>query len=136
MWAGALLQAAAAVTALLTESLSRAVAFGIFSLIATVFWLWTARAARGAEPGTRSSAVILFAWATMYLVKWRVGGDSLSVVIVFALEWLTGLGATALLFAKGSTAYFRENRAEGRLRRWARVSLARARRHPAQGSGH
>jgi hypothetical protein len=50
MWVGALLQAAAAVTALLTESLTRAVAFVIFSLIATVWWLWAARAARGPNP--------------------------------------------------------------------------------------
>jgi len=133
MWAGALLQVAAAVTACLTEDLTSAVVFGIISLIATVFWLWAARAARAAEPGTRSSAVILFAWATMDLIKWRSGGESLPVVIVFALEWLTGLGATVLLFAKGSTAYFRQYRAEDPVRRWARESLARARRRPAHG---
>ena len=132
MWAGALLQAAA-VTALLTENPTSADVFGIISLIAIVYWLWVARAARRAEPGTRSSAVILFAYATMDLIKWRSGVEPLPVVIVFALEWLTGLVAVVLLFAKGSTAYFRQYRAEGRMRRWARESLARARRYPAQG---
>ncbi len=136
MWAGAALQAVAAVTALLTDSLMPAAVFGIFSLIAITFWHWSAQAARRAESGTRASAIILFAWATGTLLTWRSdpGSEPLPVVIVFAVEWLAGLGATALLFGKGSTAYFRQYRPDGRVRNWVRASLARARRRPAPGS--
>jgi hypothetical protein len=112
MWAGAALQAAAAGTALLTESLLPAAMFGIFSLIAITFWYWSARAARRASPGTRVSATILLTVSMIYLVKWQSGPEPLPVVIAFALEWLAGLGATALLFGKGSAAYFRRYRAD------------------------
>jgi len=138
MGAGAVLQVAAGVTALGTERLTPAAFFAIFSIIATVFWLWTARAARGAEPGTRSSAVILFGWATVDLLTWRSGGPGVQappVVAVFALEWLAGLGATALLFGKGSTAFFRQYCAGGRVRRRVRAILTAARRRPAAGPG-
>jgi hypothetical protein len=135
MAAGAVLQVAAGVTALWTERLTPAGFFAVFSIIATVFWLWTAQAARRAEPGTRSSAIILFAWATVDLLAWRSGAQARPVVTVFALEWLAGLGATALLFGKGSTVFFRPYRADGRVRRRVRAILAAARRRPASGPG-
>jgi hypothetical protein len=132
MRAGAALQAAAAVTALLTDRLAAAVMFGIFSLIAITFWLWTARAARQAEPGIPSSAVIMLTWATLLVLKWwQFRSEPLPVIIIFTVECLAGLGATALLFGKGSTAYFRQYRADGRLRRWVTARLPAPRRHPS-----
>lgn len=133
MRAGAVFQAVAAVTALLTDSLMRAVSFEILSLIAIVFWLWCARAAMRAEPGTRGSAVFLFAWLTIDVVKWRSGLEPPPVMICLALVWLAGLGATALLFGKGSTGYFRQYRADGRVRRWLRASLAKTARSKPPG---
>lgn len=133
MRAGAVLQAVAAATALLTGSLMRAAFFGILSLIAIVFWPWCARAARRAEPGTRGSAIILFAWLTIDVVKWRSGWESPPVMICLALVWLAGLGATALLFGKGSACYFRQYRADGRVRRWVRASLAKTARSKPPG---
>lgn len=132
MWIGAALQAAAAVTAVLTRGDDPAAAevFGIFSLIAVTVWLRSARAARQAAADTRSSAVILFIWATMLVLKyWQFRSEPLPVIIAFTLVWLAGLGATALIFGKGSTAYFRQYRADGRLWRRAEATLPRPRRH-------
>ncbi|HEX9034498.1 MAG TPA: hypothetical protein VF834_21860 [Streptosporangiaceae bacterium] len=117
-----MLQAVAAVIALLTDRLLSAALFAGISLVAIMFWRWAARAARRAEPGTRAAAVILFAWATIDLVKWwRHSLGPQPVMIVFTLEWLAGLGATVLLFGKGSTAYFRRHRASGRAARLKRA---------------
>lgn len=135
MWAGAALQAVAAVIAMLTDNLMRATFFGVFSIVAIMFWRWSARATRSAEPDTRSSAIILSALATMYVTKWRSGLEPPTVMIVFALEWLAGLAATGLLFGRGSAAYFRQYRGCGRMRRWVTASLARTRRRPAPGPG-
>jgi len=51
-----------------------------------------ARAAGRADPGTRGAAIVLLAWATADVGKWRSGWEPLPVMIVFALAWLAWLG--------------------------------------------
>jgi hypothetical protein len=77
----------------------------VLLLVITALWVWMAFANNRGAAWARIVGSVLFALNTIYLL-FSLSRASVAIVLV-ALGWLCGLGATILLWRKESTAYFK-----------------------------
>ena len=84
------------------------VVFATFlAVVGTGLWIWMAWANRGGRNWARIVATVLFGLFTLYVLLSLVQPHAAFGLILIAVTWLVGLGATFFLWQRESSSYFR-----------------------------
>jgi hypothetical protein len=109
MCAGAVIPAVSLILSLVTPT-EKGIVGG---LVATVLWLWMARANGQGRNGARIFSTVLFGVETLALAivlggLQNVAGITVLGLILSVLNWLIALAAAGLLWLPASTAFFKQ----------------------------